>query len=221
MPINYIFNGYYRSGTTGIWNILRSCNREYVVFYEPLHPQLEKILSDYKAGRKIDKVHGKDLWAEYFEHGDAFLRTRNNLHTFSKHTFPENNEQLFKYLDLFHNLAKPVILQPNRLHFHLGAVAERYGCKVFHVIRNPVDVYNSLIQNFYNRRRITLMKLASYVKNRHTPKSNVLKIKHNIEFAYNKYKMPSYWGDKSNRIEILRRPFVTLVLSWIVSNFKS
>lgn len=219
MPIKYIFNGYYRSGTTLIWEILKTSNPDYVVFYEPLHPQLSMVLKKYfHAKDKIDKLHGKELWEEYFEKGKPFIKERERNHTFSKFIYPMNYRQLFNYIDVYQKLQENTILQTNRLHFHLKDAVKKYKIKAFHIIRNPIDVYNSLMVYYKNYAK-WYMEIASYIKNRHSPRSNTLKIKKNIEYTFCNYGIPPYWGEKKKKLRILRRPFATHLLSWILSNY--
>ena len=40
MAIKILINGFFRSGTTLIWSILKDCNPKYLVLYEPFHPSL-------------------------------------------------------------------------------------------------------------------------------------------------------------------------------------
>ena len=61
MPINIVINGYFRSGTTYFWNLLRA-NVKFPVFYEPLHPQLSLFIN---RSQGVDETHGMSLWEEY------------------------------------------------------------------------------------------------------------------------------------------------------------
>jgi len=219
MPIEYIFNGYYRSGTTIIWKILKSNNPAYAVFYEPLHPYLIDKMDKFKHKEDIDKLHGEKLWNEYYMQGNSFIGALSQAHTFRKNVLPFNTKNLLNYLEIFDKIPTKSILQTNRMHFHLKDVMDNYPkIQIYHIIRNPLDVYNSLI-TIYNNNKKPLIRFLSFLKNRHTPKSNIFFSKKHILFAFKKHGVPSYWGQANIRNKILKDPFKTHLLSWIISNY--
>jgi len=220
MPIKYIFNGYFRSGTTMLWEILKTSNPNYTVFYEPLHPNLKDRIIKYKKHLNADNIHKKHLWSDYIKQNHSWLEGIFNNN--KGKVLLLDKEKLFHYLDLYNKLPENVILQCNRMHFSLDLIEDQYNAAVFHIIRNPLAVYNSLSKTYNNSRK----KLRSLLKNffyhlimGYDMRSKFWSIDFYIDYSCNKYNFPHYWVDPSKRRKILSDPLKTLVLSWVICNY--
>ncbi|AIG97476.1 hypothetical protein AFULGI_00006750 [Archaeoglobus fulgidus DSM 8774] len=144
--IKFVFNGYYRSGTTIFYKILNESNPSYLCLYEPLSPHLfedltnpEKIVlhlhgfHPYKCYRHLNsqnldefqRIH-KDICQKFKNYGD---------------NIPIHLSEVVELFDFLNNLEKDTIIQPNRCHFILSQLAQRYRCTFIHIIRNPIDVW--------------------------------------------------------------------------------
>jgi len=223
MALRYIFNGYYRSGTTLIWEILKESNTDFTVFYEPLHPNLIDKIRHFSNNRdKLDSLHGKRLWNEYIIQGDTFIDNLDEKQVFRKYMYPKNKQELFNYLDIYDNLSGNIILQTNRLHFYLDDIVEKYNIKAFHIIRNPFDVYSSLIQIYKNKRssfKHFVLNFYHYLKYRYTPKLNFWGVKRSVDFIYENFKIPGYWQETKIKKHILNDSFKMHLLNWILCNY--
>jgi hypothetical protein len=217
MGIKFIFNGYFRSGTTLIWEILKKSNPDKTVFYEPLHPHLFDEIAKNKHSK--DDLHNKILWDEYLNlSNDDFKNLKNNHF---KNNFLNDYKKINKYLNVYDNMSEDIILQTNRLHLYLGNISQDYNLNVIYIIRNPLDVYKSLL-NIYNSNnglKSKFIKLGSWVKNGYNPKANIYGAKDNIDLIYKKYGLPLCWGDSSKKASCLKNPFKIHVLNWTLSNY--
>jgi hypothetical protein len=142
--IKFIFNGYYRAGTTLMYKILKESNPELLSFYEPLHPQL----FDSKSKKAALLLHGFYPWDSYkhsdFKHiENEYKKYHVRLKNGADDIIPFNFKDITPLFDLLHNFKRDVILQPNRLHFVLNHIAVRYNCKYAHIIRNPINTWIS------------------------------------------------------------------------------
>lgn len=143
--IRLVFNGYYRSGTTVMYRILKESNADMLALYEPLHPRL--FGTDIK-GRSL-LLHGFNPWSCYQSEPFKRIEPKYRSHHEAlkkKHgggILPFEFKEIEPLFDLLHSLEVDVILQPNNCHFVLSGMAEKYGCKTIHIIRNPVDVWIS------------------------------------------------------------------------------
>jgi len=223
MSLKYIFNGYFRSGTTIIWEIIKTSNPDYKVFYEPFHDYLvERIKEsiDKKNSVIVDNLHKKILWEEYVAEGEKFIE---NLEEkgFKNQIFPKNISDIYEYLNIYDSMDSNIILQTNRLHFHFQDVLKHYDLKAFHIIRNPLDIYNS-IMNIYSRSsklKHLIKKIIYPFIGFPNPKTRAFKVDQRINFIYENYNIPNYWDDKSLKQEILNDPFKANLLSWILCNY--
>ena len=142
--IKLIFNGYYRSGTTMMFKIMKKSNPEMSCFLEPLHPNLLSEITKNTA----TSLHKFYPWSDYNKKDfKSISKNYKLIHGKLKKTgddiIPTNFQEVKPLFDLFHNFKKNVILQPNRCHFILGDVANNYNCKFVHIIRNPINVWLS------------------------------------------------------------------------------
>ena len=130
-----VFNGYYRSGTTIMWWIMRESNPNMLHIYEPLSPDVSLDVSGNLHGISI----GKAIVEEYkrLPKLEEFRKIREK----TNFTLPFDLNQVKGVMDFLHDLDIPVIVQPNNFHFILRDISKKYGCKVIHIIRNPVDTW--------------------------------------------------------------------------------
>lgn len=154
MGIKIIVNGYFRSGTTFIWKSLKNQLPNYLCFYEPLHPNLAMHIQEFKKKQKKDNLHNELLWEDYLnipeEDLNAILINNPNLTKFGI----TGEQAINEYLQIFNKLKKPVLLQPNRMHFFLrNAPADT---KVVHIIRHPIDVLRSMEKAYLKSEYISL-----------------------------------------------------------------
>lgn len=147
MPIKLIVNGYYRSGTTFFWDLLKNnFLDDYTVYYEPLNPHIAQYINQEKVEDRAAKLHNKKLWIEYNE---LDLGTRKKLflrHPNTNDYGIETTDSLISYLNVFNQEEKNICLQTNRLHFHISEIKNEFGAKNIHLIRHPLDVYNSMVK---------------------------------------------------------------------------
>lgn len=158
MAVKIICNGYFRSGTTLLWSILKNNFKEYNVYYEPLHPSLAYYInSKVKQGEK-DKLHGIALWDSYlnlsFEKKIKILKFHPNL---SKDRFDWIS--LNNYITKFDESEIDSILQTNRVHFFLEELYKEYQCKIIHVVRDPYEVYSSMKKAYEESNSIGIKRI--------------------------------------------------------------
>jgi len=153
-----VFNGYYRSGTTIFYRILKESNRDKLIFYEPLAPVIpEKLINRHEIA-KSTKLHGFNPWDCYlkpefkkvrYEYLHNLLELRDSYSRISKccksvDILPFHLDRIVERLfDMLSYTGDKVIIQPNRCHFILREISKRYGCPFIHIIRNPIDTWIS------------------------------------------------------------------------------
>nr|WP_297348005.1 sulfotransferase [uncultured Glaciecola sp.] len=138
----------FRTGSTLIWNILRS-NKENTVFYEPLHPNINNLATIIDA--PVDNTHaGVDsYWDEY-----ALIENINELHKTRWHDTSlymdeeSYDPDLVHYIDtVIKSSDKTVILQFNRVDFRLRWLRKYFkNAKILHLYRNPRDQWLSTLK---------------------------------------------------------------------------
>lgn len=220
MAIKLVVNGYFRSGTTFVWDFMKEALREegYLSLYEPLNPDMA-ILINKERDNRINVLHDRFVYKEYLEIDERtlarLLRNNPNANGFGI----ENDAALIAYLDIFHGMERKLFLQPNRLHFHLDLLFERYGANVVHVIRHPLDVYLSIAKGAYvlveSRFKRALHALAR-------PFLLVRSFEIEKQYRWINYKAgyPAGYRD-SIRLRLLNRfdAFEKFVVVWTVSNY--
>jgi len=145
MAINFVINGYFRSGTTYFWSIIKK-NFQNFVFYEPLHPSLP---NNIWFNDNIDYLHQKDIWSDYRELSFIEKLKICRSHPSAKADICSNDSLLINYYNIYNNLDNDCGMQFNRAHFHLDIFHHTYKCPVVHIIRHPMDVYASIIRIIY------------------------------------------------------------------------
>jgi len=140
--IKLIFNGYYKSGSTRMWWIMKRSNSKMLHIYEPLLPEWLEQKND-----RVSYLHRLPIWEDY--HRPEFKRIENEWikhfkdlkNKYEWDVLPRDVEEVAPLFDLLHNLEVPVVIQPNRCHLILDSLASRYNCKFVHIIRNPIDTW--------------------------------------------------------------------------------
>ena len=139
--IRLIFNGFYKSGSTMMWWILKQSNPDMLCFYEPLSPELFKLRGSYS------NLHKLPVWEDYdtsdFKQIEYAFRHRQEelMVNYDWDVLPSRVDEVAPLLDLIHELDRDSIIQPNRCHFVLKDLSRRYNCKFIHIIRNPIDTW--------------------------------------------------------------------------------
>jgi len=135
MVLLYVLNGYFRSGTTILWHLLKLSHRDKVHIYEPFHPKLEYHLSN--DINKKDPLHGLQLWNDYIKLEGRTLRT---IIECSK-TLDGSPVTLYEAKDIINALEDDeheIFIKMVRGHAILPYIAEYYDANVVHIIRCPV-----------------------------------------------------------------------------------
>jgi len=148
MTIRLVFNGYYRSGTSIMWWIIKRSNPEMLHLYEPLAPKwLEKLKNYKKEGYHFDSP--LPIWEDYYRPEfqkikDEYIRAWLNIKKrYIMDILPRDIREVAPLLDILENISTNVVLQPNRFHLILKDVSEHYNLRFIHIIRNPIDIWFS------------------------------------------------------------------------------
>jgi hypothetical protein len=145
--IEFVLNGYYRSGTTVLYRAIRATG--YTILYEPLAPVLlkEAIEKHWINSR----LHGASVGTEYMNELKDHLDKLQELHMAVKLRIGGDNTPLELYpevaafFDYLHDLDMKLAAQPNNCHFILKAMKKRYGCETWHIVRNPIDTWIAMV----------------------------------------------------------------------------
>lgn len=148
MSIKLIVNGFFRSGTTIIWRIFRDGNPTLAVFYEPCHGEIFGRIEAERQSSDVDALHSMRVWSEYYERPELLEKLRWH-HPNLGGQLPLANKTC-EYIENFEVMDQDCILQPNRWHFVLSDLTSKFGMPALHIIRNPNDVYSSIVDNFFN-----------------------------------------------------------------------
>lgn len=148
MPLKAILNGYYRSGTTIMWWILRLSNLDKPVLYELTSPVLLDFLRKWEYG-KIDGLHNLPIFDGYFMLPklclNSFMANQRGEDVYLSH------ENAFRTLDPLHNCNREIIIKTCQLHLIINKVANKYGCNYVHLVRHPADVFYSHLGKEYRK----------------------------------------------------------------------
>ena len=194
--IKYVINGFYRSGTTFLYRSMKEIKYDHVILYEPFHKNLEKFVDKEKKSKKYDKLHKSLLWEGYNNIPENELqKAYRNLPKNVMEGLDKENK-VFIYLNIYHKCDLKIILQVNRLHFYLDKISKRYEAKTVHIIRNPFDVYNSLL-NLYIKLNYKLIFRLINICLRNTNPFDISNVYKKIFLKKSKYdffhKMFSVW----------------------------
>jgi len=198
-----VFNGYFRSGTTLFWNILRLSNPDADVFYEPFHTELFVHLS-LRQENPLDPLHQLPVFNTYFKYPDFISKLRKYFPNYDQ-PFPLHPDLTFKYLNLFNELPNKVILQANRLHFLYDEISTNFpNCKIIHIIRHPLDIYLSIItihKKYYS----------------HLSLGQVFYTDDIFRWIYSRFGLPKL---TDSRRDLIFNDFLAKILScWIIANY--
>ena len=218
MSIKFVVNGYFRSGTTFIWKSLKDTLPEYLGLYEPLHPKLAKYIQNARMHHTKDPLHNEFLWDDYL----AIDKKKMNV-ILLKHpnmTFHgiQSKKKLQDYLDEINTLKQDVFLQPNRMHFFLELPKQRYNAKIVHVIRDPIDVFQSMRSAYYKNTPLWLFPIKQITEIYNLQKKNAFQIHQDFHWILNHKKYP-------HKLSILKKTkmeydlFGKFVFVWVLSNY--
>tara|TARA_R110001583_G_scaffold34238_3_gene115158 strand:+ start:2846 stop:3733 length:888 start_codon:yes stop_codon:yes gene_type:complete len=218
MPLKLIVNGYFRSGTTAVWEALRKSNCNSVVFYEPCHEKLPLILD--VVSDEEDILHGKKLWNEYFENG-IFSSVIRKVHPNLGVVYPSESRKVLDYIDIYNELESNVILQTNRWHEYLYDIHKEYGAVVVHLIRNPVDIYASFEESLFKNRN-GFSKIKSYIL-RYVFFEDVFYVNETFYFLKRRTAKGElkYRGFKRKICLIFHSRFEKFMYAWILYNYQA
>lgn len=160
MSIKLVVNGYFRSGTTLVWELLKEHTNNYIVFYEPLHPSLPRSVTRENILQKKHSIGNIFVWKEYQNLNDNELKKLFLNHPNLEKSGIENEIVFKNYFDILNHLNFDVALQPNRAHMFLDVFIQEYNAKVIHIIRHPLDVLMSIEKRFYMSKN----KLKEFIK---------------------------------------------------------
>jgi hypothetical protein len=148
-----VVNGYFRSGTSILWRLLREGNAARQVVYEPCHNDLFTALNLARRGR-VNDLHAFPVWSHYLALSAPQLDRLRWIHpSMTGNVLPRDFPSLAAYVAVLRELfGADVVLQSNRWQFQLGEL-QRSGVEVVQVVRNPLAVYRSIHQGSDHRRR--------------------------------------------------------------------
>ncbi len=208
MPVKLIANGFFRSGTTLLWRVLRENNPACTVFYEPCHQELAEHIAKFREKPYLDPDHKLYLWNEYLKF-DGLQEKINRLHPNLDNDliFPEDDEKLLDYVGMFDELEGETILQTNRWGFMLDKIVQRYGAMPLHMIRNPFDVFDSIRYLYVSQ----FKGVVGCLKNLFAPL-----------LAKRSFHMDVMLGQTLRRFDLSYPPltaFDSFLVVWIISNY--
>lgn len=219
MPIRLVVNGFFRSGTSIVWSILRASNPSHDVFYEPCHGDLLRRIETFRRCAQADPVHAMCLWEEYLQDPGLLDRLR-ATHPNVGRPFPDNLVALLPYLNAYHTLPRDSILQTNRWHFFLQGIHEETECGIVHLVRNPFDIYRSIARAY-----LTTGDLLDRTTKRMlwwAWPGRAFQIREMADYIILRYGLPSQAvgvrGAVRSRLMTNWRQFL---LVWVVSNFEA
>lgn len=139
--IEFVANAFPRTGSTILWRMIKEANPDALHLYEPLHDKLFRLIEEEGS-----VMHGTSLWDDYKKISPKPLNEMRLKHRDCTNLFRLHDIQ--RYLDVINSIEGRVILQPNRMHFILKDVAQRYDCKVVHLTRAPADCFLGFAEIF-------------------------------------------------------------------------
>lgn len=213
MAIVGIFNGYFRSGTTLVWEVLKKSNQTTRVFYEPFNPNLFIYLESER--NQVNPLHKKLLWDEYRKLTYLEIQNLRSLHSNFYHEIPRDTDKLLKYLNFYNTLEGNIILQTNRLHFHYDIIKRNYDIPIIHIIRDPISVFYSIRNTTYSKKNIVnkILKIINF---------NPFNIQDLADYIYRYYGLPKNLnGNKYKELLFFYNIKEVFLLTWTISNYLS
>ena len=219
MPVKYVINGYFRSGTTMLYDAVSDAlGDQSFSFYEPCYPKLGLVIRNEEAVQKTDPLHGKKIWREYHRLDDSRRNDILRNHPNTSGAGIQNDPAFLNYIHQFHSIPEPVFLQTNRYHFFLDVVFKEFHIPVAHVIRNPIHVYESICAAYFSSVS-PAKKIIRRITQRYTMK-NFFGLENEFDWIVRHTGFPlviyNNW-----RLRHFSPPdyFTKFVVVWIVSNY--
>ncbi|MFM9986434.1 MAG: sulfotransferase domain-containing protein [Flavobacteriales bacterium] len=219
MPVKYIINGYFRSGTTMLYDAVRKAvGEDGFSFYEPCYPKLGLVIRDEQSHKAINPLHGKKVWHEYLRLDENELKDILRNHPNTRGEGIANDRDFMAYINQYNALPNAVFLQTNRYHFFLDIFFKEYNAQVVHVVRNPIHVFES-IYNSYFQSVSPLKKIVRKLTQRYTMK-NYFGVQNEFNWILQHTGFPFVMYNNW-RLRYFKKPdyFSQFVVVWIVSNY--
>lgn len=222
MSIVLLANGFFRSGTTLTWQILKKSNNNSKVFFEPLN----KNIFIYIQTKRDLPLHGINVWEEYENLHNEIITKLRLLHPCLDKPFPDNPKLLIDYLNVFNDLEGKIIIKSTRLHFHMDFIINKYKPFIIHIIRNPYYVFKSINERIMIQSvEKYLPLLSNLIKKllKVNPWRNPFDLKDMAFWIYKRYGKPLSLGGRLY-LEYMFfnfKFFDCFVLSWIISNYEA
>lgn len=147
-----IVNGFFRSGTSILWQALEKANPERPVLYEPCHPDLADLVAEAAEGGEAHPIHGFRLWDAYTPYLEDVARLHNTYTRGNRHVFAFDDVVAADYAHKLFEITGASVLQANRWHFVLNEISAATGARPMHLMRDPAGVYRSFQSIFRNNR---------------------------------------------------------------------
>lgn len=200
-----ILNSSFRSGSTYFWRMLRDASHSNI-YYEPLN---RRLLELSQRGSFVDtksrRLHGADVWDDYQNRTSVISKYFESL---EYGVFPQSSRKVELYFKaLSHDDEFEPIFQTNRLHFSLAYFLSRHS-KVIQLLRNPADVYESMINGMSASHHSGFMRVSSRLYHRHFNHSP-FELAQAFEEVRNKYSIAK--EKKVNRLQ-------KFLYVWVLSN---
>lgn len=206
MKARVIVNGSFRSGTSYIWNDLKK-NNNGVILYEPCHENLLNLLKKVNTS-SVDKLHGLRIWSEYNKNHIDFIE-RDGISNFYNY-----KSGVVSYASGLCDTSQGIIgLQTNRWHLFYDELIYA-GYNVIHIIRNPNDVYRSII-NSYRAQGSGFIKLLKRILPDNIVNRRAFKIKSWYEYTLDNLQLKN---DAKLKTDLAYEMFV---ITWILQNYKA
>jgi len=228
MAIKLIINGYHRSGTTFLWRYFKKALKDYTIFFEPLKHELAHEIREEEIKKLKDPLQSIFLWPEYNNLNELqrykILRNHPSTNKFGIY----NENAIINYLDKFNEISGKIALQTNRLQFFLDVPKKRYNAKTIHIIRQPLDVFESMLVAYNKEPKRALDYGKNPSKSRYiirTIGKKVLPLERSMFEIDKDYKwILGHLGRPHNYKETLKSKYMQkifhkFVLVWTISNY--
>lgn len=196
----FILNGSFRSGTSFFWSKLNNAKNGNVL-YEPCHENLLNLAS--KSPEKLDSLHGLDIWSCYSEEILNEVQKHDSLKLYN------NKVDILVFANSLFQCNDVIGLQTNRWHYFYADFIES-GINVFHIIRNPLNVYNSMLKSYRNQGG-SIKKILK----RNLPENYINKKSFNIQRWY------EYTCFMEGCVSRLDNAFDMFIFTWVSMNYSA
>lgn len=213
--IKAVFNGYWRSGTTLVWRILRESNPELLVFYEPFNRKLPVYLLR-EGPEGSSPLHDVPLWREYYEAG--IIEEVGLNHPNLNSVFPETWGDAELYLKIFHNLSQDCVLQTNRAHFFLKSIERTFSARLIQIFRDPLAVYTSIVKHGAIHQKKGIIEKMAHLSYRIFRRGHFFETAPCFMWIRKHFGYPSVWEYKF-RITHIRDLLGMFAVCWTISNY--